>query len=411
MVGLQSINAQVLTSDPEEELATRDEFGRVRISEAQSLFDGQLTYDLQPLLFDTITEGGTIVHDTTNRAAKFTFSNADSADIVYMQTYEHFRYQPGKSQLINMTFNLYGGSTGVTKFVGYSNGRNGIEFIIQDSIPAIRLFTGTDRGDTIVTQGNWNLLQEEVTNRGITLDFTKTQILVIDFQALYVGRIRVGFNIDGNTYYVHQFNHANIFSDPYIQTANLPLRVGMEATSNVVTDSLMFVCAAVMSEAGQEENYAFQFSASESVSVVDGVDSLLISIQPKTTFNGKTNRTKLEIVGVSFMNTGNNPAIYKLVLGQSVTSPNVTDVNTTYSATQYESGGTLSGSPEIVFDPGYIPSSNQVKGSASIFREIKYPITLDARGNQRDLGKISILVQGVGGPTTVYGTIIFKEIR
>jgi len=48
-----------------------DAFSRLRVSTPSYVFDGQLTYDLQPLLFEQITaeSGATIAHDTTNRMA------------------------------------------------------------------------------------------------------------------------------------------------------------------------------------------------------------------------------------------------------------------------------------------------------------------------------------------------------
>jgi hypothetical protein len=39
---------------------------------------------------------------------------------------------------------------------------------------------------------------------GITLDVTKTQIFIVDLEWLGVGRVRLGFVIDGKIYYCHE---------------------------------------------------------------------------------------------------------------------------------------------------------------------------------------------------------------
>jgi hypothetical protein len=62
------------------------------------------------------------------------------------------------------------------------------------------------------------------------------QILVIGMQALYVGRVIVGFDIGGELIPVHQFLCANEEAFPYIAQASLPVRyeVKNEASNGVV---------------------------------------------------------------------------------------------------------------------------------------------------------------------------------
>lgn len=76
-----------------------DAFERLRVSAPLTLFDAQLTYDLQPLLFEQVTNGAgaTITRDTTNCMAICTFANTPTGGKAYLQSFEHFRYQPGKA--------------------------------------------------------------------------------------------------------------------------------------------------------------------------------------------------------------------------------------------------------------------------------------------------------------------------
>jgi len=69
-----------------------------------------------------------------------------------------------------------------------------------------------------------------------------------------VGRVRVGFVIDGIVRYCHYFNHANddTFDSVYMSTPNLPLRydVQSDGTNAAQVDH---ICSTVMSEGGVEE--------------------------------------------------------------------------------------------------------------------------------------------------------------
>ena len=87
--------------------ANLDAFSRVRVSEPSAVFDAQFTYDLQPLVFEQITaNGGTVTYDSINNMAIPTFTSATTGGSAYMQTYEYFRYQPGRGGLVFVTFNF-----------------------------------------------------------------------------------------------------------------------------------------------------------------------------------------------------------------------------------------------------------------------------------------------------------------
>ena len=228
--------------------ANLDAFSRLRVSNPLILFNSQFTYDLAPILFEQITNGAgaTIAHDTTNRCATLTFAGTGAGGSSYMQSYEYLPYQPGRSQLIFVTFNMISAVANVVKFAGYSDGTNGIEFQLNGITKQFHIYSATGEGNETVTQSSWNLDKLDGTGAsGITLDITKTQILIIDIQALYVGRVRIGFDIGGQVVYAHEFQHANLASFPYIQSANLPVRCGMTCSA-LSTTSMEFICSAVI---------------------------------------------------------------------------------------------------------------------------------------------------------------------
>lgn len=391
-----------------------DAFGRTRISEPISRFDAQFSYDLQPLLFEQITaeSGSTIAHDATNRAALMTFSDTPTGGQAYMQSYAHNYYHPGNSQLIFLTFNFREHVVGVTKFVGYGDlSNNGIHLISNGSTFAWRILSNTGKGDETVLQANWNIDRLDGTGAsGLTLDVTKTQIALIDLQALYVGRVRVGFDIDGVIVPCHEFLHANKVAFPYVQTATLPVICGMTCTATVST-TMLFICSTVRSEGATLEEEGFGFSAEGTVTAGNGTRTHILSVRPKTTFNSIANRINFRLESVDVLVTGNSPVLWELCVGQALTSPSWADVNVTYSGFEYDVTGTLNGNPTIVIQRGYTPATNQSKGVVSKNIVNRYPITLDAAGAVRALGTLSLLVTGIGGTSATRASLNWREIR
>ncbi len=393
-----------------------DAFSRLRTSSPQTSFNSQFTYNLLPLLFQQLaTGGGAITHDVTNRCASLSFTAAIAGNTAYMQTYEYWTYQPGKSQLAFITFNMVSQAVGATKFAGYSDGTNGVEFQVTGTDLQFVLYSATLSGPQTVTQANWNLDKLDGTGgSGINLDVSKIQILVIDLQALYAGRVRIGFDIGGSIIYAHEFLHANLTAYPYIQQASLPIRCGMIATGAVTTD-MLFICSSVVSEGGSDDDARFGYNFSVNTPVVSvavtPTYTHLLSIRPSLLFNGITTRIRVAILDVEIYNAGNQPVYWELVIGQALTAPVYAPVNATYSAVEYVSGATMSGSPALIIDAGYAASSGSTKAQTSTAITSRYPITLDAAGAHRDNGTFTIRAYSLSGSQNCYTVLKYREIR
>ena len=396
--------------------ANLDAFSRLRVSNPQILFNAQMTYDLVPIQYEQITAGtgATITHDTTNRCALMTFSSTPTGGKSYMQSYEYLPYQPGRSQLAFITFNMIAGVANTLKFAGYSDGVNGIEFQLSGTTKQFVVYSGSSAGNETVTQSSWNLDKLDGSGAsGITLDITETQILVIDIQALYVGRVRVGFDIGGQIIYAHEFLHSNLIAHPYIQSANLPVRCGMTCTGTVST-TMNFICAAVISEGGTDDinNFGYTFATSTSVTATTGGVQAM-TLRPRTTFNGITNRMRVAYIDVEIFNTGttNQHVQWELLIGQAITGGTWSNVNTTYSGVEVNTGATLSGSPAVVIDAGWAGVGANTSTIINTAITSRYPMTLDAAGAVRALGSLTLKVTSLSGSPVVYAGIKFREIR
>jgi hypothetical protein len=407
--------------------ANLDAFSRLRVSNPLILHNSQFTYDLCPIIYEAITSASsgtaTVTHDTTNKCALMTFTSAATGAKAYMQSYEYLSYQPGRSQLVFVTFNMISQVANTLKFAGYSDGLNGVEFQNNGTTNQFVVYSQSTAGNETKVQADWNLDKLDGTGpSGYNLDITKTQILVIDIQALYVGRVRVGFDVGGTIVYAHEFKHANISTYPYIQTANLPIRCGMTSTGTVST-TMNFICSAVMSEGGTEDINSFGYTFAQnsgSITLSTSNPTNVLSLRPRTTFPGTTspnnfvNRIRVSYIDVELVNTTANTLVYwQLTLGQTFSgTPTWTHVNTTYSSVEYSTSAITTASPLIVIDAGYISGAANVHTVINTSVNSRYPITLNQAGTQRSQGTLSLIATAISGSNpNIYGTIKFRETR
>jgi hypothetical protein len=237
-----------------------DAFGRWRTSEPHTLFDSKQIFDNQALFWDDAQTSGAGTSSTynTNQASTTIAVGNLTAGTRVRQTYMSFNYQPGKSQLIFMTAVISDGVTaGIKRRFGQFDANNGLFIELDGSnlYAARRTFTSGVAVDTRVLQSAWNIDPLNGTGpSGISLDLTKSQILIIDYEWLGVGRVRFGFVIDGIIYYCHQFLNANNLSLVYMSTPNLPLRYEISNDGTGAAAEFVTICSSVISEGGLEEN-------------------------------------------------------------------------------------------------------------------------------------------------------------
>jgi len=380
-----------------------DAFDRLRVSNPQGLFESTQTYDSQPLLWNTgLTGGGATTYLPNIAATRFTVSA--SGDIVARQTRDYFRYQPGKSQLIFCTFNLDAGDPNVRKRVGYFEARNGI--FLEEIDGALwfvrRTFTSGAVVDNRVAQADWNL------DTYSDLDPAKTQILIIDFEWLGVGRARVGFVIDGIVRYAHEFLNANNLTTVYMTTAQLPVRYEIEATGAPAGATTMDqICASVISEGGQEEAIGFPFSyARPSALSVSGTRVPVLSVRPKTTFNSLANHVQVIQRELEVLNTGNGVALVEVIYNATLTGASWVSVNASSVVERDIAATSLTGG--IVVYSFYVAATNQAKASSSANIAGRLPLTLDINGANPT--PLTIAMTNVG-TVTAYAGFNWQEYR
>lgn len=234
-----------------------DAFGRLRTSTPTTLFESKLLLDNAPLLWDDaeVSGGGTSSTYNTNQSSVTLAVTNLTAGRRTRQTKRRFNYQAGKSQLIMCTGIFGAGSASITKRIGYFDDKNGLFFELSGTTFQVvrRTYTSGGAVDNAVAKASWNLDTMDGNGpSGISIDLTTTQIFVIDFEWLGVGRVRMGFVVDGKIYYCHEFLNANSLTLVYMSVPNLPVRYEIINSGAGGNASLVQICSSVMSEGGQE---------------------------------------------------------------------------------------------------------------------------------------------------------------
>lgn len=270
----------------------KNAFGSIRTSNTRLLGEFRNYYGTTgPLEVISKFEGSgsqTINLSQTHTLLNVTTSSGDRA---IRQTRIYHPYVPGTSQLGMISFTMGAGKTNLQQMVGMFDDNNGIFLRYNGTTKEIVIRKGGSDSE-VISQSNWNADKLDGTGEsGITIDLTKSQVLVIDYQWLGVGRVRVGFSINGSVYYAHHFNHANNSSGPYMYQPSLPVRWEIKTIGTVASiSSMMCVGYGVYSE-GIENETGFENSISNGVTPValttTNTDYGVLAVRMKNSVNSQ----------------------------------------------------------------------------------------------------------------------------
>lgn len=406
--------------------ASIDAFARWRVSNPETIFDSKNIFndpdradnlENQILFYDNqeTDGGGTATAYNANESSQSLSVSASTAGVRVRQTKMRFNYQPGKSQLILMTFNLNGANAGIAKRVGIFDEANGL--FLEANGESVQLVRRTNTSgavvDNVVGQNSWNLdTMNGNGESGIDLDWEKTQILLIDYEWLGVGRVRCGFVIDGIPVYCHQFLNTNILDLVYMRTPNLPLRCEIENDGTGGADSIDQICSSVMSEGGAQDLGIIRYASTNGTHVDCNTENTIYAILGI--------RLKSEYIGASIkilnaalqLQTGSHKIEWILKLNPSVAGAfaYVDETNSAVEIARGATANTVTGGIDIT--GGFIESGGQQAGNTgSGSRGIDNAILL---GSLIDgtVDTIVLCARPIGGTTNadVEGSLNWREL-
>lgn len=298
-------------------------------------------------------------------------------------------YQPGKSLLFmasgiicpcDSTFTTY--ISGYTGRIGYysnnsivnpgaySTPYNGVYY--QYDSNGISICLANIGTQTQYFQSTWNLdTMNGLGPSGISLDFKKTQLFVIDMEWLGVGRIRFGFYAYGKIQYCHQITNINVLKNPYTGNINLPIRYELLNPNTSPTQAYMLqICSTVISEGGFNPiGRPFNISSGitpYSLTSQDTEEPIMILRGSMNSTAGLNNNFHVNIVPnqITMINSSNsNLTLLTLRLYQAEYISNVGTISTWYEINSNVLSTTpnLSGAQyAITVTPGTFTTTNSV---------------------------------------------------
>jgi len=415
--------------------ASLDAFGKLRVSNPYTLLDLRF-----PSL--SIASGANSIFLENNQqvctksSGTFTATYEKSKAILsgtgigyYMtQSRNYCVYQPGKSLLFMASAKLDPGNTNFTTRLGYFDSEFttsatyptvniGLYFQISGGVCSLHIKNDTDSS---YPQSDWNIDKMDGSGpSGLNLDFTKTQLFVIDMEWLGVGRVRYGFYAYGQIRYCHQVTNINVLTEPYTNSINLPISYQIICNTAGETGSITQICSTVISEGGYNP-IGRPFTVSNSQNNVDNPVSVGTTEVPLLAIRGGGNNYYHQNIiptGISIIDTAtNNNLLYRLRLYLAGNSPGTitwTNVDTNYSVAQYAKAGSITGftsSNSILLDQGYFYGRGTIAFNSltDIFKSLLLQVT----SNIDQVSDILVLTcEKIGSSsTTVYSTISWQEI-
>jgi hypothetical protein len=380
-----------------------DAFGRLRIAAVTNLLDIKHVYDKNPLQVDEVT-AGTATSVFSQEYARVRMSTSSNNDLVIRKTKTHPIYQPGKSQLFEASFSNFQLETNVIKRVGgfttitastYNSVFDGF-FLESNGVSNTISFQIWRSGTTIFSAATttWDTSEFDPVN----LDWSNTQLVLIDYQWLGVGRLRFGIALSGQTIYFTEHNCSNNESSVYMSSPNQPIRYEIRQVG-VGSGSFDMICSQVSTEGALNGLYS-------TVGVIHSTTATLSSSGTKYPYIGYRLKPLYKSVtsqfsNLSILNTSNDNYLMTIEFNPTLSAtPTWTDIPN--SPFQYSLG---TGATTIT-SSGHIMSSLIGEAGTSALTTIKVDDNQIRVGSNVNgtLDEMWICITPLGANATFLGT-------
>jgi hypothetical protein len=397
-----------------------DLFGRLKVSNAYTLFDSTHRYEQDGDFNDVILGTGSTVGIITHQSTATLGIGTTAGCSFIRESKRVFSYQPGKALQVLQTFVMNPPKQNLTQRVGYASSTNGV-FLEQQTgsagVTTAYFVMRTERSgistEIRVLQSEWNMDTFDGTGfsatnpSGLNLDLTKAQILFTEYEWLGVGAVRCGVvNSNGTFHVLHIFNHANVIDSVYMTTATLPVRYEIFNTG-ITTSSSTFkqICVSIQSNGGYEKKVASDVARQDAlVSVGTTTFIPLVSIRLKA---GREDAVILPNQ-INALPDSATSVYYEVALIKNATlsggswvnssSPNV-EQNTTATSM---SGGTVVRSE-------YISSANKASTPLNETTEYNWDLQL-GRTQAKVSDTYTLAVRAISGSGNCIGSLSFYDL-
>ena len=414
--------------------STLDAFNRLRVSYPTTILDirfpgqttGSASFIKNNLQISSVSNGSYI---GTYGDSELSI-NASGAGYYISQSRNYCVYQPGKSLLFMASGILDPSNNNYTTRIGYFDNvipltnplvvKNGLYFEISGGVCSVNI---KNNSISQINQVDWNIDKLNGTGlSGLTLDFRKTQLFVIDMEWLGVGRVRFGFYVYGKIQYCHQVTNVNSLTRAYTNCINLPICYSIHSTTvGGSSNNFKQICSTVISEGGYAplgRPFSISNGSPTPITITANVEEPILFLRGNIA-NTNYNHQNIIPKSISMICSSTNDLIlFKLVLflagTYTGTSPTWNNVNSDYSVAQY-AGNLASGynsTNGIILDEGYFYGRgiNTFAALGDVFTSQVLQVTSNISNDSDILVLTATFVTTGGSTTNVFGTITWQEL-
>lgn len=357
------------------------------------------------LLWDTdLTGGATATDDLTESARDMNVTTA-SGDKVIVQARQRQLYLLGRTKRIIIGALMGAKKADVRKRIGFFDADDGI-FFEQDGTD-LKVVTRTSASgapiDSPVIQSAWNLDPLDGTGpSGLTLDETKINFFIIEYDWHGAGKVNFGFRIDGRIRFVHAVDFANVVTLPYIQRPTLPVRCEIENTGVTGSATTMKAYSASVVNFSGLASLHLDFSADNTAAgtVVDTTLTPVVSIRLGSGFE----KNLLRVQGINLFTGSGNTIRWALIFNGALTGAAFASVDPASIAEFDITATVLTGGVQIA--SGFFDNNNGVLASAGFFNLLFLSSNI---AGTADI--VTLAAQRDSGVATVNASMIFEEYK
>ena len=301
----------------------RDVMGKLKVSQAQNIYDADFEYGVQALRWEQILLGAaTVTHLPGEGGVRLRVTSA-SGDATIRQSRPYHRYQPGKSMFMATAVNFGVANSNQVQRVGYFDDNNGI-FFQQSELAAddpalpsgMSVVVRTDAQtalsagrptDTVIPLYMWSDPQ----NIAAKLDWTRIQMLWLEYAWYGAGALRWGVLLDGEPIILHEITSGN--NGPLITQARGTITAGTTTSATITGVNFIVNQYAgrrfLYSVAGTQYTARISSNTSTVLTLTDVVSGGALAVAP--TAGQPWSILNLPAVGRAWSRTGNLPVRYE----------------------------------------------------------------------------------------------------
>jgi len=265
----------------------RDVVGKMKVSMSENIYEADFEYGTQPmrwenLIINTASSGSlaNIAHMPGLGGVRMLIGN-NAGDVAIRQSRPYHRYQPGKTMYMATAANFGAPVAGSVQRVGFFDDGNGVFFeqgtataanpagmycVIRSDSGNVNFNTGVSTAagpsDTKFSYENW--VGDSVAS---LIDWTKLQMIWIEYAWYGAGCIRWGTILNGEPYVLHEVGAGNAswtgqpHQFPWARTGNLPVRYEQRNISATTSNSVFaHFGVSVMVEGRIDDQRGFTYS-------------------------------------------------------------------------------------------------------------------------------------------------------